>query len=212
MFTGLIKDIGRVINFTPNLEGAKIIIQTKLASEINVDDSVAVNGCCLTATKVGSDYFEVQAVHVTLAKTSIGTLRPNSVCNLELALKANDRLGGHFVQGHVNGIGKLKSIKKIGNNYEMAFHVQHDQMRYLVKEGSISLDGVSLTIADLEHDQVTVSLIPHTLSFTTLGSKKIGDTVNVEVDILAKYIEKLIGPNLSLLQAKKDDLYQGILT
>jgi riboflavin synthase len=193
MFTGLIKDIGKVVQIKPNAEGKEIIIETnKLSSEIAIDDSVATNGVCLTATKIKGNQFTVQAVHVTLEKTSIGDLKVGSLVNLELALRPIDRLGGHIVQGHVNGLGKVKSIKALGKNYEIELSARPDLFKYIIKEGSIALDGISLTIARLTDTSLTVSIIPHTYENTTLHSKKIGDSVNIEVDMMAKYLENFL--------------------
>ncbi|MFT6630199.1 MAG: riboflavin synthase [Bacteriovoracaceae bacterium] len=193
MFTGLIKDIGKVIQIKANAEGKEIVIETtKLSSEINIDDSVATNGVCLTATKIKNKQFTVQAVHVTLEKTSIGSLKVGSIVNLELALRPMDRLGGHIVQGHVNGLGKVKNIKTLGKNFEIEFSATPDLFKYIIKEGSIALDGISLTIARITNKSFTVSIIPHTYENTTLYSKKIGDSVNIEVDMMAKYLENFL--------------------
>lgn len=193
MFTGLIKDIGKVIRITPNAEGKVFVIETKkLASEIAIDDSIATNGVCLTATKVEGHQFTVQAVHVTLEKTSLGQLKVGSVVNLELALRASDRLGGHIVQGHVNGVGKISAIKPIGKNFEIELTTEKHMFKYIIKEGSIALDGISLTIARITNNSFTVSIIPHTYENTTLYSKKVGDSVNIEVDIMAKYLENFL--------------------
>lgn len=192
MFTGLIKDIGTIKSITPNPSGLEFWIETKLTNEIGIDDSVAVNGCCLTATQVKDNLFKVQAVHVTLEKTSIGKLQVGSKCNLELALRASDRLGGHIVQGHVNGIGKIKQITPRGKNIEVSIEAPNELTKYMIDEGSICLDGISLTIAKINNNMVTVSIIPHTFDVTHLHSKKVGDIVNIEVDVLAKYVEKLV--------------------
>lgn len=192
MFTGIIKDIGKVKSIVTNTEGKIFTIETKLASDIMVDDSVATNGVCLTAIKVGNNEFTAQAVGVTLAKTTLGQLKKGDPVNLELALRASDRLGGHIVQGHVGGVGTLRAIKKIGNNYEMAFSCDSRLFKYFIPEGSIALDGISLTLAQVEHQHFTVSIIPHTFENTILGTKKIGDLVNIEVDMMAKYLENFI--------------------
>lgn len=193
MFTGLIKDIGIVKKITPNQEGKVFEIETKnLAPEIKIDDSVATNGVCLTATKIQGNIFTVQAVHITLEKTNLGKLTVGSSVNLELALRPMDRLGGHFVQGHVNGLARLTHIKKLGNNYEISFSPEKDLFRYMTQEGSIAIDGISLTIAKLSEKDFTVSIIPHTFENTILHTKKVGDSVNIEVDMLAKYLERLL--------------------
>jgi riboflavin synthase len=199
MFTGLIKDIGKIIKVTPNTEGAALIIESKkLICEIGIDDSVAVNGTCLTATKVQGNQFSVQAVHVTLEKTTTGKLKPGSVVNLELALRANDRLGGHFVQGHVNTVGRITDIKKIGKNTIYTTELDKNYEKYLINEGSIALDGISLTISHLKNNKFSVSIIPHTIDNTILYTKKIGDSVNIEVDVMAKYIEKMLFANANM--------------
>jgi riboflavin synthase len=194
MFTGLIQEKGTIISITPNTEGKEYLIRAPgLIKEIQIDDSVATNGCCLTATAVYADTFKVQAIHMTLQKTSLGYLRPQDSVNLELSLRPMDRLGGHFVQGHVNGLGKIKSIKTMGDNWEVQLSFPQDLRKYMISEGSIALDGVSLTIARLSSEDLTVAIIPHTLEKTTLGTKKVGDHVNIEVDMIAKYIENFLG-------------------
>ena len=193
MFTGLIKDIGIVENIKQNSEGKEFVIKTqKLIPDINIDDSVATNGVCLTATKVQGKCFTVQAVHVTLEKTSLGRLKQGDKVNLQLALRASDRLGGHIVQGHVNGLGKLAAIKALGNNYELDFTADRSLFKYIIQEGSICIDGISLTVARLKGSRLTVSIIPHTYENTILHTKKIGDLVNIEVDMMAKYLENFV--------------------
>lgn len=190
MFTGLVKDIGTVVSITPNAEGKEFIIKApKLCNEINIDDSVATNGVCLTATKIKDNTFTVQAVHVTLEKTSIGHLRPGDLVNLELALRPIDRLGGHFVQGHVNGTGKITKITSHGKNYDLTLSAPKDLFKYMILEGSIALEGISLTIAKLTSNELSVSIIPHTWENTVLHKKKVGDIINIEVDMMAKYLE-----------------------
>lgn len=190
MFTGLIKDIGTIKSISKNTEGKEFVIETnKLASEIAIDDSVATNGVCLTATQIKDNTFKVQAVHVTLEKTNIGKLNIGDKVNLELALRPMDRLGGHFVQGHVNGTGKIKSIRPLGKNYEITLSAPNNLFKYMIPEGSIAIDGISLTIAKLTSDDFSVSIIPHTYENTILHSKKVGDSVNIEVDMMAKYLE-----------------------
>lgn len=193
MFTGLIKDIGTIKAITPNNTGREFVIEApKLHSEIQIDDSVATNGCCLTAAKVSGKTFTVQAVHVTLEKTNLGKLKVGGQVNLELALRPMDRLGGHFVQGHVNGIGKIQSVMPRGNNWEITINCPRDLFKYMISEGSIALDGISLTIARLTDASFTVSIIPHTYENTVLHTKKVGDSVNIEVDMMAKYLENFM--------------------
>jgi riboflavin synthase len=193
MFTGLIQEVGTIVSITSNQEGKEFIIKApELIKEIQIDDSVATNGVCLTATKISGDNFKVQAIHVTLEKTSLGKLRLNDKVNLELSLRPHDRLGGHFVQGHVNTIGMIKNIKTMGDNWEIEVSFPSDLRKYMISEGSVALDGISLTIAKLSHESLTVAIIPHTLEKTTLGLKKIGDQLNIEVDMIAKYIENFL--------------------
>ncbi|WPU63796.1 riboflavin synthase [Peredibacter starrii] len=193
MFTGLIQEVGTIQSVVSNAEGKEFIIRAPdLIKDIQIDDSVATNGVCLTATKIAGDTFKVQAIHVTLEKTSIGYLKTGDKVNLELSLRPHDRLGGHFVQGHVNALGKIKKIEKIGNNWEIEVSFPKDLRKYMISEGSIALDGISLTIARLTSDTLTVAIIPHTLEKTSLSSKKVGDHLNLEVDMIAKYIENFL--------------------
>lgn len=193
MFTGLIQELGTIQSISSNAEGKEFIIKApKLIKEIEIDDSVATNGVCLTATAISGDSFKVQAVHMTLEKTSIGTLKTGDRVNLELSLRPQDRLGGHMVQGHVNALGKVKAIKTIGENWEIEVSFPPELRKYMISEGSITLDGISLTIAKLTNQTLTVAIIPHTLEKTTLSAKKIGDVLNIEVDMVAKYIENFL--------------------
>jgi riboflavin synthase len=202
MFTGLIQELGTIVSITSNTEGKEFVIRAPgLIKEIQIDDSVATNGVCLTATKIQGDTFRVQAVHVTLEKTSIGYLKPNDKVNLELSLRPQDRLGGHFVQGHVNALGKIKQISKTGQNWEIEVSFPPELRKYMISEGSVALDGISLTVARLTPATLTVTIIPHTLEKTSLSTKKIGDHINIEVDMIAKYIE-------NFLRFNKDSLKQ----
>jgi len=193
MFTGLIQEVGTIESITTNPEGKEFVIRApSLIQEIKIDDSVATNGVCLTATKIQGDTFRVQAVHMTLEKTSIGSLKPQDKVNLELSLRPHDRLGGHFVQGHVNALGKIKQIQMTGKNWEIEVSFPKELRKYMISEGSIALDGISLTIARLTDSSLTVAIIPHTLEKTSLSSKKVGDVLNLEVDMIAKYIENFL--------------------
>lgn len=193
MFTGLIKDIGTIKSINSNQTGKEFVIEApELYSQIEIDDSVSTNGCCLTATKIEGKCFRVQAVHVTLEKTNLGKLKTGDKVNLELALRPMDRMGGHFVQGHVNGVGKIQSILQKGNNWEITINAPRELFRYIISEGSIAVDGISLTVAKLMEHNFTVSIIPHTYENTVLHTKKIGDSVNIEVDMMAKYLENFI--------------------
>lgn len=196
MFTGIIEEIGKISSINPIAGGMRIkISSSKILDDISVDDSICVSGVCLTAIKVEDDGFWVDAVGATLEKTNFSKLQHSAPVNLERSLKLNDRLGGHFVQGHTNGIGTILEINKLGENYFLKIKVDESLEKYLIEEGSITIDGVSLTIAKLDGSKVGISLIPHTWHNTIIQYKKIGDKVNVETDVLAKYIEKLVGKN-----------------
>ena len=194
MFTGLIKDIGKIDQVVRNGEGTLLKVLSNLCSEINIDDSVSINGACQTAVEVGERYFCVQAIKTTLDKTTLSSLKAGDEVNLELAMRLGDRFGGHIVQGHVNDIGKVSRILKRGKSYQVLIHVSSGLMKYIIKEGSITLDGISLTISDVFKNDCSfeVSIIPHTFENTVLKNKRIGSLINVEVDILGKYIENLI--------------------
>lgn len=193
MFTGLIQEVGIIQSISTNTEGKEFVIKApNLISEIAIDDSVSTNGVCLTATSIKGDTFKVQAIHMTLEKTSIGSLKQGDRVNLELSLRPTDRLGGHFVQGHVNALGKIQQISVRGANWEIEVSFPLELRKYMISEGSITLDGISLTIARLTDRTLTVAIIPHTLEKTTLGLKKIGDPLNLEVDMMAKYIENFL--------------------
>lgn len=199
MFTGLIKEIGTIRKISPTTEGIRICVESvNLIKDIKIDDSVAINGVCQTAVKVSENSFEVEAVKVTLEKTSLGQLRQGDPVNLELALRPIDRMGGHFVQGHVNGVGEIGAIAKNGKNYVLRVKFKEELNKYIVKEGSIAIEGISLTVSDKTDQYFEVSIIPHTFENTILKHKKVGSIVNIEVDILAKYIENL------LFNAKKE--------
>lgn len=193
MFTGLIKEIGEIKSIVPNPEGKLLGIKSReLIKEMAIDDSVCVSGACQTVVKIKGDIFYVQAVHVTLEKTTFGSLRARNLVNLELSLRPTDRLGGHFVSGHVNGTGQISKVVSQGKNYLITVKYPKELEKYIIQEGSIAIDGISLTVAYQKKGEMTVSIIPHTYEKTTLGSKKVGDKVNLEVDLLAKYLEKLL--------------------
>jgi riboflavin synthase len=192
MFTGLIADLGSVTSVERDSDGAVLEIATRLAEELGEGDSVAVNGVCLTATEVRADGFSAQAMVETLRRSSLGSLETGSSVNLELALRAGDRLGGHIVQGHVDGTGTLLEQREEGFARVLSFEAPEELTRYLVEKGSIAVDGVSLTVSEVHDDGFSVSLIPETLTRTNLGGAQVGDRVNLEVDILAKHVERLM--------------------
>ena len=173
-------------------DGARVTIATPLVAELSAGDSVAINGVCLTAVTLGDDSFVADAMNETLARTSLGDLVPGSDVNLELPLRATDRLGGHVVQGHVDGLGSVLDATDDGFARRIRIGAAPEVLRYVVEKGSIAVDGVSLTVTEVDERSFTVSLIPETLQRTNLGAADTGRRVNVEVDVLAKYVEKLM--------------------
>lgn len=194
MFTGLVQDIGSVESVEGGADGARLRIATKLGSEIGLGDSVAVNGVCLTATEADARGFATEAMNQTLAVTVIGALEPGARVNLELATRADERLGGHIVQGHADGSGRVLEVAEDGFARRVRVEIPPDLLRFVVDKGSVALNGVSLTVAELGDAWVEVSLIPETLERTNLGDVAPGDPLNVEVDVLAKYVERLLSP------------------
>lgn len=193
MFTGLIVDLGSVAALEQTGAGATLRISTRLAGELNEGDSIAVNGVCLTATEVGEESFATQAMPETLDRSSLGALRAGARVNLELALRVGDRLGGHVVQGHVDGTGTVRALRESGFSRVLEIEVEPQLHRYIVQKGSVAVDGVSLTVSRMHEHGFEISLIPETLTRTNLGAVAAGDRVNIEVDILAKHAEGLIG-------------------
>ncbi len=192
MFTGLVQSLGQVGSVERSDLGVVIEISSGVSSEIREGDSVAVNGVCLTAVAVGDGSFRAEVMNETLTRSSLAALEAGSPVNLELALRAADRLGGHFVQGHVDGLGTVSEVTEDGFARRVRVEAPPELLRYIVEKGSITVDGVSLTVADLNDRSFTVSLIPETLERTTLGGARPGANVNLEVDVLAKYVEKLV--------------------
>lgn len=195
MFTGLVEGLGTVTRIVPEGDGVRLQISApdKMAcSGATLGESVSVSGCCLTIVEFQDNQWTFQAGAETLARTHLGRMKVGQRVNLERAMLANARLGGHFVQGHVDGVGQLLRREPHGEWDDLWFTVPSKLTRYMVAKGSIALDGVSLTLVNVESDKVSVALIPHTLAVTSLGSMQPGDPVNVEVDLLAKYVEKLL--------------------
>ncbi len=192
MFTGLVQGIGSVAAIERSGDGARITIATPLSSELRAGDSIAINGVCLTAVTLRDDSFAVDAMNETLARTSLGDLAQGAGVNVELALRASDRLGGHVVQGHVDGLGEVVEQHGDGFARRVRIGASPDVLRYVVEKGSIAVDGVSLTVTEVDDRSFTVSLIPETLQRTNLGGIDAGRRVNLEVDVLAKYVEKLM--------------------
>ncbi len=207
MFTGLVEEIGHLAAVESFGTSRRFTIRAeKILGDAKIDDSICVSGVCLTVVAISGKTFQVQAVDETLRKTTLGNLRQGSRVNLERALRPRDRLGGHFVQGHVDGTarivefvpqaaGKLMTIEFSGTAREL--------LRYVIPHGSIALDGVSLTVARLENSRLTIALIPHTLAQTTLGERQTGDSLNIETDLLGKYVERLLTTSASSLTEAK---------
>jgi riboflavin synthase len=192
VFTGIVRERGRVVSLTGGDAGLHIEIEApETAAQASPGDSIAVSGCCLTATATQNGRFAVTAIPESLARTTLADLAEGAEVNLESALRAGDALGGHFVQGHVDAVGRVAHIDEEGESRRMWIEAPPDVLRYCVEKGSIAVDGVALTITSLRDDAFEVALVPHTLEVTTLGSRAPGDRVNLEVDVLAKYVERL---------------------
>ena len=192
MFTGLVQDLGKVTVVDATDDGVTLGVRTRLAGEIAEGDSVAVNGVCLTATAITDGQFSAEVMHETLRRSSLAEVTTGTRVNLELALAANARLGGHFVQGHVDGVGAVAAVREDGFARVVTVEAEPELLRYVVEKGSIAVNGVSLTVVEVGDDWFSVSLIPETLERTNLGVAAPGTAVNLEVDILAKYVEKLL--------------------
>ncbi len=195
MFTGLVEDVGTVVRADRRSDA--LILGVKPATlpvgELTLGESVCHDGTCLTVTEVGRDSFTVLAGAETLSRTTLGGVRIGSKLNLERALKVGDRLGGHWVTGHIDGTGELATRRDAGANLVLGFRATPALLRYIVEKGSIAIAGVSLTVNSVDRDGFSIAIIPHTRDHTTLGALHVGDRVNLEVDILAKHVEKLLG-------------------
>ncbi len=193
MFTGIVREVGRVASITGGAEGVRIEIEAPLTAPlVDVGGSVAISGVCLTAETVDPDLLTFHAVPETLSRSVLGDLVAGSSVNLEPALRAGEAMGGHIVQGHVDGVGTVRSVTSEGEGLRVAVEAADEALRYCVEKGSITVDGVSLTIAALHEDAFEIALIPHTLEETTLATIVPGQRLNLEVDVLAKYVERLL--------------------
>jgi riboflavin synthase len=195
VFTGLVQELGRVVEALPRDGGVRIRIEAGSAAELSEGDSVLVNGVCLTATEPDRREFGADLSEETVARSSLGALGPADYVNLELPLRPADRLGGHIVQGHVDGLGTVAEVREAGLSREVRVEVPEELLRYVVEKGSIAVDGVSLTVAQVDEGGFEVSLIPETLERTNLTDVLPGRKVNLEVDVIAKYVEKLVKPS-----------------
>ena len=196
MFTGIVRELGSVVEAEEAGGGRALVIRAPgTAARTHVGDSVAVNGCCLTVTAVDGDAMSFHAVPETIARTTVGALARDDAVNVEPALRAGEELGGHYVQGHVDGVGRIQSVEAEGEGLRVFVEAPEDVLRYCVEKGSITVDGVSLTVAELAEGAegaFAVALVPHTLEATTLSDLRPGQPVNLEADVLAKYVERLI--------------------
>ena len=193
MFSGIVEALGEVVAIISEPPGCKVVVkEPKIAAQADIADSIAVNGCCLTVIEKEGETFMFQAGPETLARTNLGELAPGSPVNLELALKVDSRLGGHFVSGHVDGLAEIVKIDDMGEWADYYFKIPQELARQMASKGSVAVDGVSLTLVRCDQDLFSVALIPFTLQVTTLGRKKVGDKVNIETDILAKYVQRLV--------------------
>lgn len=196
MFTGIIEETGTIKAIKKDSNSAYIRIGANIVLDgTKIGDSIAVNGACQTVVGLDNDWFDIFSSYETLNKTTLGSLNTNATVNLERALRLNDRLGGHIVTGHVDAIAEMTSLKKFGDAVEMTFCAPSAQLKQIVKKGSVTIDGISLTVADVSKGIFTVAVIPHTFENTTLKKIKIGDKVNLETDLLSKYVEKYLSPD-----------------
>jgi riboflavin synthase len=192
LFTGLVQELGSVVDVATQDGATRITVEAALAEELREGDSVAVNGVCLTAVGPANGHFTADLSSETVTRSALGALAPGEPVNLELPLRPADRLGGHIVQGHVDGVGRLVSTSDQGGSRDVRFDAPVELLRYVVEKGSIAVDGVSLTVSAVDDAGFSVSLIPETLARTTLGRALAGRPVNLEVDVIAKHVEKLI--------------------
>jgi riboflavin synthase len=193
MFTGLVEDLGVVVAVDRTGEGAVLTVESPLAAQVGEGDSVAVNGVCLTATGICGNRFGFDVMLESLRRSSLGDVEAGARVNLELALRADARLGGHIMQGHVDGVGVVSGVSEDGFSRVVTVEPAAELLKYIVEKGSIAVDGVSLTVSRVDDTSFDVSLIPETLERTNLGGTAVGRTVNLEVDVVAKYVEKLMG-------------------
>ena len=194
MFTGIVRELGTVVSAEEAANGRALVLRAPAtANGAGVGDSVAVDGCCLTVEESTGSELTFHAVPETLSRTTLGDLRAHALVNVEPALRAGDALGGHYVQGHVDAVGRVQSVEAEGEGLRVFVEAPEDVLRYCVVKGSVTVDGVSLTVAELASDAFAVALVPHTIEATTLSALRPGQRVNLEADVLAKYVERLLG-------------------
>lgn len=193
MFTGLVEEVGEVIKLQHGSNSAKITVKaSKVLEQVKLGDSIAVNGVCLTVVWFIKSQFAAEVMEETLRKTNLGSLAAGDLVNLERALSLGDRLGGHMVSGHIDGVGKIVGIKRVDIANVITVEAPQEVTDYLIPKGSVAIDGISLTVIDCQEEMFTVSIIPHTAAATTLGDKKTGDKVNLEADLIGKYVAKFL--------------------
>jgi len=195
LFTGLIEEIGTLKRLSQGMVCVLVVGSNKVVNDVAPGDSVAINGVCLTVTSIGSGELSFDAVPETLSRSTLKNLRPGDKLNLEAALRAGKMMGGHIVQGHVDGIGTIESISLLAGSKVIKISASPEVLRYIVEKGSIAVDGISLTVAAVDDASFTLAVIPHTLEMTTLALKRPGDKVNLETDIIGKYVEKFLSGN-----------------
>lgn len=198
MFTGLVEELGQVKRIDRGVKSVRLTVSAKkILSDVKLGDSIAVNGACLTVVEYSNNWFTADVMPETVARTALAGLKAGDTVNLERTLRIGDRLGGHIVSGHIDGVGTISAREQNDNAVIVRIQAGSNIMRYIVEKGSISIDGTSLTVVDFGEDWFTVSLIPHTAGHTTVGLKKVGEVVNLEADIIGKYVEKLLGGSAS---------------
>jgi riboflavin synthase len=208
VFTGIIEEIGKIQTVRKGAASSSISVQAKkVMQDVHIGDSIAVNGVCLTVTAFSQGGFTADVMHETFNRSSLGSLQTGSPVNLERAMLSNGRFGGHIVSGHIDGTGVVSAIQKDDNAVWYTIKAAPGILRYIVEKGSVSIDGISLTVAAVERDCFRVSIIPHTASITTLSNRRVGDTVNLENDCIGKYVERLMG-----IQQSKHDITTDFLT
>ena len=208
MFTGIIEEIGKIQTVRKGAASSSISVQAeKVMQDVHIGDSIAVNGVCLTVTAFSHGGFTADVMHETFNRSSLGSLQAGSPVNLERAMPSNGRFGGHIVSGHIDGTGTVSVIQKDDNAVWYTIKTAPGILRYIVEKGSVAIDGISLTVATVERDCFRVSIIPHTASITTLSSRRVGDTVNLENDCIGKYVERLMG-----IQQSKHNITADFLT
>lgn len=204
MFTGLVEELGKIKQIVRGAKSVRLsVFGNKVLEEVKLGDSIAVNGTCLTVVEFGRDWFTADVMPETVDRTALAGLKPGDRVNLERTLRVGDRLGGHIVSGHIDGVGTIAAKEQNDNAVIVRIEAGPEVMRYMIQKGSIAIDGTSLTVVDYGVDWFTVSLIPHTAAMTTVGLKAVGEPVNLEADIIGKYVEKLLGLQQNAKPAEK---------